>query len=858
MNKTKLFLLSSILCVSLSLSACDVKYSYIVNSTDNAASAIQNIIDRNCEYVDLLSNAGFIDKSDVEYWKENIKAKLNPYLDKLNKRSPDKLDDSFTGAVTPYSIVKLNAYLTEEYSKHGISELEHLGLSNTDSSKIKLGDSNNDSEDEGIDNPYYKKDKLNSLAKIDPKSLNSSIGDSNPKAISLKLFDGEQQDKLQKQLSKKVAIITNFEDSSGSIQSPDKLNAILAILKGDSERAKRIIEDNSLELEKVRDVTLQTYVDRISNLTYDEVSALEEALLSYCKSTDTQYMKVGTYAEQQNDTIGGKRRDSEGNPYIFADTVPSENVVEKIGKVGEAGTNKLGNDVIITSDGVPALSLRVQEFNPDLIQVVNDNLKLREAQVTGKYYVTKTKDFVIKLDYPLYKIDTIKSNGNKTWEVVPTDTGLFMDILTGNILDDKGNVLDYGGQFYTADSVNFWYDGTYDKEIEIIKDQKFKIRPLVLRDYVELYKIQDSDGKGLVDKDEMWAALGRKLRVQKFRGNTDLDIAHFALTLDSNGEYPEAKNYISLESIADRTSGYDYYTGYSENLALKDIKNTEKVDEAIKSGDRSGKLMEHSGIKIEKGGIKFQGQVYFDNINPVICMGDNKPEQALASLDNKGVYEKNSSGTYDLPTVYGMCISKSIKETNYVGSEWLGSNAASSTGLVAWNIWLGKMRFYYRVDIDKLLNILSIQKLSLENSEDSGIVFDQDTVSRVTENMEEKKSKNILTYMVTVSKLVGFLLYGYATLLMAAWAVDVNISGGFKLFKFLTFGNRIAIRDAEELQYLRSNTGYTDLKGLVGLLFGICAIASVLLLVDIMNFQSLVMKLIEPLKNALETLLTGL
>ena len=396
------------------------------------------------------------------------------------------------------------------------------------------------------------------------------------------------------------------------------------------------------------------------------------------------------------------------------------------------------------------------------------------------------------------------------------------------------------------------------------------VRPLVLREYVELYQIQDDAGNGISEDNEYWTALGRRLRVKKFEGSAE-DINEFAQSLntlrgasmveraDENGEVyqtvqqytgegwlAENPNYISLSDIADRVSGYGYMEKVMMTLGLG-INNNSELAEALKDGSEN--LAE-----VVTAGMTLSGNVDVTDkeIKPIVCMGSEAVLEEgaaydemvipLAQNDHNKVYEKVTGGTYQCPTIYGICISSGITEANLTGGNWIGSTVDSCYGIQSWNKWLTDNNFSYQVNIDKLLELLGIEIDMLEKAK-SEIIFEPEIIEQIMKDREEAEASNAEKILRTWSRFFSFVFSAYALLLMGAWTVDVNVDGGPKFLTIMTGGKWVAVRDADDYYEIGSEGKYyIDLRRLIMSVCTIMAMGFILAFIDFYDLRQIVQK----------------
>lgn len=892
--KTRIIKTGLIALMALGLTGCSgVTLDQVLQYTDRGDMAFDAIKERNLAYIQDLNDAGFLSDSQAKDWTDSVIAKMAAIESQFgsggsSNNDAEKITKQVLSAITKDSEKEAEEVKNIYFDKDG-------KLYGKDAYVIKCSRSGCDNKVEFEKNAIYTKASCTETyidsdgeehtcggtiyEKIDTSNYDTVL--ENPqnwgaKGKAFELYDATQAQQLKEALGRPIHIISKFEGDN----TPEKLQIILAILNEDRTSAQALMDEYSLGSVYIGRNTIQALVSNIGSLSTDIKAEIEKSLLAYCvpaqdsNGNTITYLNVNTYD-------GQKRVDDAGNPYIFADSWASEssptdaNEDNKVGTYigGKEDINKLGKDLILTSDKRIIMRIRIMEFNPELISTIYKNQDSNTG-IQGKYYLTQfvgKNDLVaVKLDYPLYKIDSIQTSdtSSKNWWCTIADTSLKMDLSDGNLYDDEGYKLKYGGDFnlYNNASTAFWYSDQVDpnksdsNKIEMVikqgangNDIKVKVRPLVLKDYVELYAIKDSDGNGLyesapADKQEYWAALGRRMRVKKFKGGAD-DINEFAQSLNIDGSINSNPNFISLDKIADKTSGYGFYEDVAEKLALG-LSNDTVIQNAIDSGDRSGRLKESTGLTADNtGGLGFSMAAYFNYINPTICLGtelkedgDRIKEAPLAQLDHSKVYKKSTGGTYLAPTIYGMCIGESLYDMNMTGGDWINGSEDQCINIIKWNTWLSENNFSYSIPIKKLLEILNLVTEMLEDSKQA-ITIDKEVIEIILRDKKEDMDASILMTLRTWSRIFGFVISAYALLLMGAWTIDVNIYGGPKFLTIMTGGKWVAVRDADDYPEIGDKSKYyIDLRRLIMSVCAIMAIGCMLTFIDFYDLRRTVQK----------------
>ena len=376
-------------------------------------------------------------------------------------------------------------------------------------------------------------------------------------------------------------------------------------------------------------------------------------------------------------------------------------------------------------------------------------------------------------------------------------------------------------------------------------------------------KSQSGDGP------EYWIPMGRRLRVRRLKG-VEGDIPKFAQSLSWDGKVTENPNYISLEQIADKTSGYGFYDEVGEVLGLG-TKNEQavqdKIDATRSAGEKLGTVTDPNGNSNTSSADGIFGldssKARFTYINPVMCLGTEEDEDGvnyktpgLASSDHDRVYNKQAGGTYTCPTVYAMCVTTPINNANMMGTSWIGEAKESCTDLNSWNDWLYSNGFVYQVDIDKILELLGVV-IDIQNQESEGLAFNGDTLIAVQNQLDETASGKLERMIKTISKIVSFMIQAYGLILIGAWIFDTNIYAGPGLVKMLTAGQWEAVKEKSDYTVNTDDVKYVDLKDMLIALVKFTAIGVLLWFFDFYRLKDIIDTYIEPLINTLKKMIIG-
>lgn len=912
MKYKKLFkgagLLAIISAISLSLSGCtssgDVTWENICNYTDGGEETFQYIKDRNQEVIDNLYNAGFLTKSDKDRMNKSLDDSIGAIIEAMqdsNRSTAKSLINTFIGAITTESVEEARDLGQEDANTKAKAFFDYNGkftgeeessLNNISTGcsqhQLLYSDPQNNHGGLWVEKTCTEKhDGVNVCGATyyvaaDKNTIFDGVIDAvakNTDAVggrAFNLFDSSIASTLVSNLGRNIYVINKFDDIN---HKPEHLQLTLAILKEEKDRAEQIMKDNGLS-----DAALGTntkasvLVNKIGSIDNNTKAKLEQYLLSFGELAKDESGNSITYLNVVADAGGQKRKDDNGFVSVFAETWASDESMTNGGndtRLGSVGVeNRLGIDFCLSTNGRVSMRVRLKEFNPDLVRELSGAVAGEDGPtgIKGQYYLTQyindtNSKVAVKLDYPLYKIEEIRTAGldQTDWWTVIAPTELSMSALDGTMFDSNGVSMPKNGEGFNYDgcSMKFWpYDYVNMKDpssakvsvnIKEINGTMVKAfcRPIVLTDYTELYYIRDTDDKGLYtdldanDNPEYWAALGRRMRVNKFSGGSGDDTNRFAVSLNRDGS--KSDNYISLTKIIDRTSGDQDHEGLAEALGLGKSNGT----------DSSGGA--NDGIYGSGTKFGFTKDYYYDYINPVILLGTAGTHYPLAQNDYANVNTRaaGTNSTYTCPTTYGMCLSIDLKENNLVGGDWINGKSSECQGLIEWNKWLEDNKFVYRIDIDRLLDMLDIS-IDITEEKEKAIAFNPDLIEHIQNGEKELQDYSITRLIKTLTKIFGVILNAYAILLVAAWLIDVNVYGGPRLLNKMTLGRWEAIHDEDDIPMHSGKDDeifYMDKKHILMAMIAIMAVGITLLMFDFTDlaryFRWLFSGIIETLKNIL-------
>lgn len=907
--KKKILTFLTIAFMSLSLSGCG--FEDMIARLDNGENVFQQITDRNVAFIQELNRRGFLSDDSAAAWEESVKNKIGTLVEQAKGGTFKNVDD-FANAITYTTQQDYDNYNGYNGNKPYMNEDGEMDYSITESPLSNGCDHHGDSfepstfyqeetceekdaEGNSCGATYWAKSGTNtSFNDIATYARNSdgflvfgidrSQLKTNTSVVAFRLYDDTQVEQLKNALSREIYVISSFDSS----KTPEKLQVMLAMLDKDQDTAVELVNTYGIADIQVGSYKLGELAQNCLNgLQAEHIKAIEKDILAYCVPLKDENGNAVTYLQTEGySREGGRYTEVDGLtvPYIFADTEEAQRKSGGRVHIGDDSEaieyNTLGKDLVATSGGKVSMMIRLMEFNPELMDILEGQRdSIERDKLRGKYYITQQEgNCAIRLDYPLYKIESINTDSlaSADWYTTISDTGLYMDVKDGYIYDDQHMRMEYEPNLYNTGSSIFWKsdyinpkDTSSQKITMTYQGEQIPIRPLVLKDYVELYAMKDDSGNSIAKVTgsavEYWIPIGRRMRVTKLEGTVD-DIPTFAQSLSFEGGLLDNPNWISLYDISDKTSGYGFYEDVNERLGLG-TENESNVQSAIDAVRSSGdKLKYKTGLTVASNKFGFALDAMFTYINPVIAMGTEEElgsdgfsykTPALAQNDHDGVYTKGASGTYGTPTVYGMALSTPATNANLTGS-WIGGTESACVDINRWNNWLTYNHFRYQVDVYKLLELLGIV-IDEQNQGESAIVFDKDTLELVSNDLSTKVEETSVRWLRTASRIFGFILTAYGMLLLGAWVFDTNIYAGPKLVSLMTLGRWQAVRDKSDIGDVcgGDDVRFVDLRDMIISLIELTALGVLLWYVDFFDIKNIVEKYVGPLADKIKDLLIG-
>lgn len=510
---------------------------------------------------------------------------------------------------------------------------------------------------------------------------------------------------------------------------------------------------------------------------------------------------------------------------------------------GASRLNTPGTDLVVYQHSTfPVMRVRFREFNQEAFEKIRNQLGLGEQ----KYLVTTTESGgrVYLLQYPVGYIDGFDlSEDGQNYEASIAKSNLEINIKTGKLykVSESGNMTDYTGRIAnesevdsedpyislsggSPDTSSFTIHGETGVDDDPTsgawnlefgdKGVKASIPRIVLRDYLEIsYSPNVTPG-------ETFVAFGRKIRILHFSGPLNQEVAKIC---NKDGTVLEGAMSFDINNFAD----YSALAGTGGETTLPYVKYipNSTAEGVSTEEDETNFCAELSTIpNYETDKVEMLRGIARDSIQ---C-GVPFPGDIVAKGD------KNLKDAK--PLFYGLIVSKNYQESGLLN--WIASESdTESTSW--WNLWLKSHDFTYQIGTQEVLNYLK-ENYTYELGQAGYVMLDLDTLSKLQEELDAEAQAGQTHTLRTFFKVLGYVLVGYAFILMMCWVADTSVDLGLNLTQKVSFGRLVAVAGDEELRGSEENNhvSYVGFQSMLLSCFKIIVIGLLLILVDIVSIVS--------------------
>jgi hypothetical protein len=356
------------------------------------------------------------------------------------------------------------------------------------------------------------------------------------------------------------------------------------------------------------------------------------------------------------------------------------------------------------------------------------------------------------------------------------------------------------------------------------------IMPVVfLMDYLELVYSPNTVGS------DAFTAYGRKVRLDEkyILGSTALSASTGTVA------------YIVGEGATQ--SGWLSKTGYNA-LSMTDFLDIDGIYSNDASLTAKGKTttgepnevssavhLISAGASFEKAGTVRSGDAMSERSDILPQISAGKSVECTMMFGATSLDEADSTLTPKTP-LYGITLYGGLYERGLF-SEWI--NASGNANLTKWGKTVSDLGYKsYAIS-----NAVLTEKLKgnyafeLNQSGIGKLTLDLNAIVNINKaNTEERRGGGIV-FLRTSLLILGFVLTAYVSVLLAAWALDVNLDLGLNILEKVSFGHFVAVRSLDEMPDADpdSTTTYVDFRRLIFRCIAFAAVGIILITIDPVN-----------------------
>ena len=387
--------------------------------------------------------------------------------------------------------------------------------------------------------------------------------------------------------------------------------------------------------------------------------------------------------------------------------------------------------------------------------------------------------------------------------------------------------------------------------IEISKAKGFSEMPVFfLTEYLELIYSPDTVGY------DAFTAYGRKVKLDE-----DALLNSTAVTADTGsiayiiGEgattsawRDKTANFTSIG--ADDLMDIDGFYSYNGGLEAKpknegsDVHENSAVVRLIKSG-----------LQFEAGGTVHSGDVTSERADTLPQIAARKGVECVMMFGADGLNAADAVIQKKTP-LYGILVRGNVYERNLL-SDWI--LASGNANLIKWEKTVAELGY----PSYKISNAVLDEKLkgnyAFELNQDGLLTLDLETIVQINKENTEQRRGGAIVYLRTALLVLGFALIAYVSVLLGAWATDVNLDLGLNLLYKVSFGHFVAVRSLDEMPSAdpTTTTTYVDFRKLLIRCFAFATVGIIILTVDPVNLVVNIMTWLSFVLNVISEKLFG-
>lgn len=397
---------------------------------------------------------------------------------------------------------------------------------------------------------------------------------------------------------------------------------------------------------------------------------------------------------------------------------------------------------------------------------------------------------------------------------------------------------------------------------------KASVGRIVLRDYLEA-----TYAPGVVSG-EQFVVLGRKLRVLQLNGSKSSILAEM---YDKEGNVIEnagqpvrlyINDFADLPALKSSSPKVKYISATQESTGDATSGSTDSADSGDDSGGTPATQSEDADTDTSQDSNQDTGnsEGSENDVSAALNSSITKIDRIGTEIVSKvsistlfpgsdiGIIDKNF--TDDKPLFYAMLVRKNIFDTGLF-SGWINNTDAGKNSLTWWNQWLQDHGFQYKINSDTLTEYLS-GNYAFELTKEGVIILDLRTISKIQEEFDQDTKTHTAQLLHSIFMVVGYIVVGYALVLMIAWNVDVNVDLGFNILEKISFGRWIAVKSYDEMPYMNTDeVNYIKFGDLLVSCIVLITVGIILITVNVVDLILMIIQLFGGIAKYITRIITG-
>ncbi|MBC2457162.1 hypothetical protein [Clostridium beijerinckii] len=370
------------------------------------------------------------------------------------------------------------------------------------------------------------------------------------------------------------------------------------------------------------------------------------------------------------------------------------------------------------------------------------------------------------------------------------------------------------------------------------------IMPVVfLMDYLELVYSPNTVGT------DAFTAYGRKVRLDEksILGNAVLSantgtlayIVGDGATQTLWGSGKTGYNPLTMTDFVDIDGFYDQALTPKKKDTNGEANNVSSAVHFVTAGTDS----------FETPGMIRSGDAASERCDTLPQIAAGSGVECTMMFGNTNLDSADSSATPKTP-LFGITLYGGLYERGLF-SDWI--NASGNANLTKWAKTVSDLGYKNYAISNAVLAEKMKGNYAFELNKDGLLNLDLNTIVQINKDNTEARRGGGVMYLRTVLLILGFMLITYVSVLLAAWALDVNLDLGLNLLEKVSFNHFVAVRSLDEMPAPDpdSMTTYVDFRRLIIRCLAFAAVGVILTAVDPVN---LIIKILSALNFILKVI----